>query len=368
MPINVLIVDDSRLMRNLLTSIVNKDAEICVLGGAENGVDALEKIKQLQPDVVLLDLNMPVMDGLTLLREARKRELPNSFLVVSSLAKEDAQITLDALSLGAVDYVQKPPQTLNIEQLSDQIIKKVHVAYDYRLKTGGSWPEGPLKTAAEGSEQALAEEQRAAEANTVVSTAVPGITQTARIDTGDLWIVGGSSGAIQSVRRIVPELRGDFSSTLVVVLPQPPFFITQFVNELMKISKVPVLEAKDGMEVRFGHAYVAPGGRLNLDIEVVDGKKVFRLIENLAGKVYTPSIDVFMHSAAEVYKDKCHGVLVSGTGDDGVMGLKQIRSHAGKTYVEIQKSAIAYQLPAEALKLNLVDEVVDLPDLVRQMK
>ncbi len=375
-PIRVLIVDDSRLMRNLLTSIMQKDKEIQVVGGADNGIEALDKIRELKPDVVALDMNMPMMDGLSVLREAKEKSIAASFLVISSLAKENAQITLDAISLGAIDFITKPPQALNIEQLSEEIVSKIHVAFEVRHR-----PEAPnLPSALHDSPPPppapeAAVPQSAAAAPPPVASPQPApaapIRPIGRPTPGavKITVIGGSSGSIQTLRKIIPYLRSDLASAVALVLPLPPFFVTQFALELAKSSATPVQEVADNMPLELGKVYLCPGGRNNVILaDEGGGKIVFRLIENTTDKIYTPSIDVLMESAAVIYRETCRGMLVSGTGSDGVQGLTSIRARGGKTYVEDATSAVAKQLPTAALDAGCVDEALDIAGMLRVLK
>ncbi len=382
--IKVLIVDDSRLMRNLLTSIIQKDGDIQVVGGADNGVEALDKIRDLRPDVVALDLNMPVMDGLTVLREAKTRKLEPSFLVISSLAKENAQITLDAISLGAIDFISKPPQALNIEQLSEEITNKIRVAYGVRHRPEA--PDGPAAlrdsppppvpaqavpppppVAAGPSPAAPAPASPAPAPAAPAPVAVPK-PPTAPRSAVALTIFGGSSGAIQTLRKVVPFLRTDLTSTIVLVLPLPPFFVSQFAAELARTSQTPVLEVEEDMRIEMGKVYICPGGRNNIILVQESDRVFFRGIENTTDKIYTPSVDVFMETAAVIYREMCRGVLISGTGNDGVAGLAAIKARGGKTYVEDVTSAVAKQLPSAAMDAGVAMETVDIAAIIRMLK
>ncbi|MBI2943343.1 MAG: chemotaxis protein CheB [Candidatus Wallbacteria bacterium] len=365
-------------MRNLLTSIMQKDKEIQVVGGADNGIEALDKIRELKPDVVALDMNMPMMDGLSVLREAKEKSIAASFLVISSLAKENAQITLDAISLGAIDFITKPPQALNIEQLSEEIISKIHVAYEVRHRPEApnlpsalhDSPQPPPAATAEAAAQqpasppaapAAAPQPAPAAAVRPIGRPTPGAVK--------ITVIGGSSGSIQTLRKIIPYLRSDLASAVALVLPLPPFFVTQFALELAKSSATPVQEVADNMPLELGKVYLCPGGRNNVILaDEGGGKIVFRLIENTTDKIYTPSIDVLMESAAVIYRETCRAMLVSGTGSDGVQGLTSVRARGGKTYVEDATSAVAKQLPTAALDAGCVDEALDIAGMLRVLK
>lgn len=399
--IKVLICDDSRIMRKLISNVIEADERIEVVGQAEHGVDCLEKIVQFQPDVVTLDLNMPVMDGLTVLRESKARGLGATFLVVSSLAKKDAQITIDALTEGAIDFILKPSQAFNIASMGKEVIEKILIASmnARKVSEGGGTPGGsapaeaapptppPAVSAQPGAEappaapgsaptgapaaasanleaaalRMMQQRQQTAAANTASAS----LQQEQKWSKAEVTIIGGSSGSIQTLVKVIPFLPGSFSRTVIIVLHLPPFFTTQFTQQLSHKCPVPVCEAADGMKVESKRVYLAPGGERNMILQRLDtGDVVFRLIDNDANMLYTPSIDIVMSSTAEAYKKDCRGILISGTGTDGVEGLRSIRNGGGGTFVQDKATAIANQLPFAALKAGVVDKALSIQDML----
>ncbi len=396
--IKVLIVDDSRIMRKLISSVLETDERLEVVGQAEHGVECLEKVVQLQPEVVTLDLNMPVMDGLTVLRESKARNLKATYLVVSSLAKRDAQITLDAINEGAIDFILKPSQAFNIASMGKEIVEKILIAsvQARKMASGEPEPAAPVPTGsipATGADAPPADApaspppadapvaagqqvssglaaaaarmmQQRAQAAAAAAASGPIVVEQ-KWKRAELNVIGGSSGSIQTLVKIVPVLPAAFEQAVVIVLHLPPFFTTQFTAQLGHKCPVPVVEAADGMVLAGKQVYLAPGGDRNVVIRRrEDGQAVFRLVDNDANSMYTPSIDILMASAAETYKAQCRGVLISGTGNDGVEGLRSIRNGGGGTYVQDKATAIANQLPFAALKAGVVDQALSIQDIV----
>ena len=394
--IKVLIVDDSRIMRKLISSVLETDERLEVVGQAEHGVECLEKVVQLQPEVVTLDLNMPVMDGLTVLRESKARNLKATYLVVSSLAKRDAQITLDAINEGAIDFILKPSQAFNIASMGKEIVEKILIASVQARKMAAGEPEpaAPVPTGSLPAPDAVPADapapqpspdapvaagqqvssglaaaaarmmQQRAQAAAAAAASGPIVVEQ-KWKRAELNVIGGSSGSIQTLVKIVPVLPATFDQAVVIVLHLPPFFTTQFTAQLGHKCPVPVVEAADGMVLTGKQVYLAPGGDRNVVLRRrEDGQVVFRLVDNDANSMYTPSIDILMSSAAETYKAQCRGVLISGTGNDGVEGLRSIRNGGGGTYVQDKATAIANQLPFAALKAGVVDKALSIQDIV----
>ena len=364
--VRVLITDDSNLMRKLLSNIVSKDERLEVVGTAENGKDCIEKVKALQPDVVTLDMNMPVMDGLTCLKEAKAQKLDPAFLVVSSLAQKDAQITIDAINEGALDYIPKPSQMLGIGALEKEINSKILNVYDSRQRTLDA---AAAKAAPARAARGIPGGSRAAAAAAATATATKPRVVDTKPGKPKLTIFGGSSGSMRIVQKIAPHISPKFTGVVVFVLHLPPFFTSQLAVALKKVCKIPVEEALDGTPVNLRKIYVAPGGDKNLVLgKNPTGKGVvFRLIENDLMLPHTPSIDVFMESASKIFKDACRGVLISGIGTDGIEGLRAIRSNRGETYVQDKTSAVANQLPLAALQAGVATESLDIPELLDLM-
>lgn len=416
--VKVLIVDDSNLMRRLLSSIVSKDSRLQVVGTAENGADALQKIKDLKPDVVTLDLNMPVMDGMSTLREAKAQKLPPTFLVVSSLAQRDAQCTIDAINEGAIDYIPKPSQMMGMGALENEIVTKILVCYEAKLRNNSGAdqasegssspspaaqpsapvPEPPVSvqvqqrsvaSASPGAspttsptasppaspvekpigEQPPPKPQVApATSQTVDSSAAPAVTPSARPSGPPsrprINVFGGSAGSMQVLQKLTPQVPATFSGVAVFVLHLPAFFTTQLAIRLKETCAVPVEEAKDGMPLALRRIYIAPGGTKNLVIVRNPAGKgvVFKLVDNDKGGP-TPSIDAFMSSAAEIFRDACRGILISGTGTDGIEGLRRVKERQGEVFVQDKSTALANQLVIAAVDDGVVEKTLRIPEI-----
>ncbi|MBI3893627.1 MAG: hypothetical protein HY303_19075 [Candidatus Wallbacteria bacterium] len=226
-------------------------------------------------------------------------------------------------------------------------------------------PTGPAASSnLEAAAMRMMQQRQQTAAAATASTAA-GLQVEQKWHKADVSIIGGSSGSIQTLVKVIPFLPAAFERTLVIVLHLPPFFTTQFTQQLSHKCAVPVCEAADGMKVESKRVYLAPGGEKNLVLQRIDtGDVVFRLLENEANMLYTPSIDLVMSSTAEAYKNTCRGILISGTGTDGVEGLRSIRNCGGATYVQDKATAIANQLPFAALKAGVVDKALSIQDML----
>ncbi|MBI4862452.1 MAG: response regulator [Candidatus Riflebacteria bacterium] len=439
--VRVLIVDDSNLMRKLLSSIVSKDQRLQVVGTAENGADALEKIKQLQPDVVTLDMNMPVMDGLTTLREANNQQLGTAFLIVSSLAQKDAQITIDAINEGAIDYIPKPSQMMGMGALEGEIISKIVMCYESRRRALGSSPgkvhpspmppepppppqasptaavprpapagpaarttappPGPARppsppaagpdpaaqvrpaataqavrpvVAVSGAVQARPAAQASAGAAAATRPAVtvaprpPPTAQPAASARPKLTVFGGSAGSMQLLQKLFPAIPASYTGVAVFVLHLPAFFTAQLAAKLKGVCAIPVEEAKDGVPLLLKRIYIAPGGSQNLILARNPAGKgvIFKLVEqDGAPGSPTPSIDKFIFSASDIFREACRGVLISGTGTDGIEGLRRLKEKFGETFVQDRMSAVANQLVNAALQAGVAQKSLSVNDLLQ---
>ncbi|MBI4859139.1 MAG: response regulator [Candidatus Riflebacteria bacterium] len=371
----MLICDDSPVMRKLLGKMVSTDLTIEVVGEANNGEDCLAKVQETRPDVVLLDLMMPGMDGLACLHEARTRKLDTVFLVVSSHAKANAPITLEALRLGALDFVTKPQATPSATPIHLELLAKLRAAHEVKLERHGAGT--PLDDDAESAHQPLpleVTELAEAPGDSLPEPAevieVGDLEPRRGIDTsGTLTIIGGSSGCLQVLPACLDGLPDHLRGAIVLVLKLPAFLADQLPAQFAARCPVPILMATAGAVLEPERIYVAPGGPEDLLLEAdPGGPPRFRLVETAATGEIAPCIDTFMTSAAAVLGARCRGVLVSGTGVDGIDGLRAILDSGGQTAAQDHDSALAPQLPQAADSAGVVQKVVtpvEMADLFR---
>jgi two-component system chemotaxis response regulator CheB len=330
-PYKVLIVDDSSLMRQLLTQILSSDPELEVIGTAEDPFVAREKIKSLNPDVLTLDIEMPRMDGLTFL-EKLMRGHPMPVVMISSLTDRGAETTLRALSLGAVDYIAKPKLDVangTIEQAGD-IIAKVKAAAKVRVRgldpgevIPAAWPAGYHITA-----------------------------------THKVVAIGASTGGTEALKDLLSALPPDFPG-LVMVQHMPEAFTRPFSERLNSLCRIHVQEAKDGDRILPGHALLAPGGHqmqvvrhgTEYAVRVYRGERVNR---------HLPSVDVLFSSCARQLGKNAIGVLLTGMGADGAKGMLEMKVAEAHTIAQDEATCVVFGMPREAIQLGAVDQVLPL--------
>jgi two-component system chemotaxis response regulator CheB len=331
MPYKVLIVDDSSLMRQLLTEILSSDPELEVIGTAGDPFIAREKIKALSPDVLTLDIEMPRMDGLTFL-EKLMRGHPMPVVMISSLTERGAETTLRALSLGAVDFVSKPKLDVangTIEQTSE-IIAKVKAAARVKVRGVTTPAAGPVELAA-GCHFSV---------------------------THKVVAVGASTGGTEALKDLLSPLPADFPG-LVMVQHMPEAFTRPFSERLNSLCRIRVQEAKDGDRILPGHALLAPGGH---QMEVVRHGMAYAVRVYRGERVnrHLPSVDVLFSSCAKQLGKNAVGVLLTGMGADGAKGMLEMREAHAFTIAQDEATCVVFGMPREAILLGAVDQVLPL--------
>lgn len=330
--VRVLIIDDSALVRQVLTEILSEDPGIEVVGTAADPLIAREKIKQLEPDVLTLDVEMPRMDGLTFLQNLmRLRPMP--VVMVSSLTEAGAQVTLDALSLGAVDFVTKPK--LDIQ----------------RGLTGyGADLRDKIKQASRARVARLQ------------PTSGPAQTSAIKYRTTDRLIaIGASTGGTEAIRAILETMPAD-APAIVITQHIPAAFSKPFAERLDRHSKMTVVHAEDDMPLLAGHAYVAPGG-LHLRVQRSGARWRCRLGEDDPVRRHRPSVDALFDSVAQAAGANASAALLTGMGDDGARGLLALRKAGAATIVQDEASSIVWGMPGAAYTLGAAQQVLPLSQI-----
>lgn len=332
--IKVLVVDDSALVRKLLTAILGNDPELEVVGTAGDPYQARELIKQLHPDVMTLDVEMPRMDGVTFLRNLmRLRPMP--VLMVSSLTDEGADITLEALALGAVDFVSKPKLGLSdgLEAMADEIVAKVKMAARARLR---SRPDAPAMTA----------------------PIIDKVRSVALRTTERVVAIGASTGGTEAIAEVLAAFPPDAPAT-VIAQHIPEGFSRRFAERLDKLCAIVVREAKDGDPLLLGHAYVAPGNH-HLRVVRSGARYLCRVDQEEPVNRHRPSVDVLFRSVAQHVGPNAVAALLTGMGADGAEGLGVIRAAGSPTMAQDRESSVVWGMPGEAVKRGHADEVLPL--------
>lgn len=326
MTTKVLIVDDSALIRDVLSKALSKDADIEVVGTAEDPIDAREKIKLLNPDVLTLDIEMPNMNGLAFLDKLMRLK-PMPVVMVSTLTQKGAQETLLALELGAVDFVAKPGHDLagGIDAFGTEVRQKVRAAALSDARSRG---------------------MRAPAVNVAIHTAAG--------PAGSVIAIGASTGGVEAIRAVLANLPAD-SSPIVIAQHMPPGFTERFAQRLDELCKVKVVEAQDRMILEQGCAYVAKGG-YHLRVEKSSGQLKCRLTDDQEVSGHRPSVDALFESVAKSVGSLAVGAILTGMGRDGAVGLKLMRDVGAYTVGQSKSSALVYGMPRVAFEEGAVIE------------
>lgn len=338
-PIRVLVVDDSALVRALMSELLGDDPGIEVVGTASDPYLAREKIKQLAPDVLTLDVEMPRMDGLTFLGNLmRLRPMP--VLMVSSLTEAGASVTLDALALGAVDFIAKPKIDVarGLAGYGPMLVEKVKQAANARVA-------------------------RIAPADAAASPPLQG--PIGYRTTERLLAIGASTGGTEAIREVLEQMPADAPAT-VIVQHIPAAFSGPFAERLDRHSRMTVMEATDQQPLLAGHAYVAPGGR-HLRVVRSGARWICRLGDDDPVRRHRPSVDVLFESVAAHAGRNATAALLTGMGDDGAAGLLSLRRAGARTVAQDEASSVIWGMPGAAVALGAADEVVPLEQVARRL-
>ncbi|MBC9785293.1 chemotaxis response regulator protein-glutamate methylesterase [Heliobacterium chlorum] len=331
--IKVLVVDDSAMMRKAVRQILETDPDIEVIGTARDGEDALRKDQELHPDVITLDINMPVMDGLTSLTLLLEQHPEVQVVMVSSLTQEGAITTFEAMELGAFDYVAKPSGTVssNLHVVGRELIAKVKGAAQQKRRR--------RRTALGLTRPAPA-----------VKKSVP-IGENRETSFRKVVVIGVSTGGPGTLMEILPQLPANLDAALIVVQHMPPTFTASFAKRLDDYCPLSFREAKAGDKLARGEGMVAPGGyHLVLKKNALRDDVMVRLTSQPEKSLFIPSVDVTMNSVLELFGRRTVGVLLTGMGSDGAEAMVRIRQAGGITIAEDRSTAVVYGMPREAIE------------------
>lgn len=341
--IRVIVVDDSALVRSLLSEIISRQPDMECVGAANDPLIAREMIRERSPDVITLDIEMPKMDGIEFLaRLMRLRPMP--VVMISTLTERGAEITMRALELGAVDFVAKPRIGLadGIKELATQIVEKIRIAANAHIR------------------RTVAHDVSSVGAAVVPPSGKGGVSALSlgRISTEKLIFIGASTGGTEAIREVLVKMPAD-SPGIAITQHMPPGFTTSFAARLNTLCQITVQEAVDGGRVLPGHAYIAPGGKqfwidrsgANYICVVRDGEPVNR---------HRPSVEVLFRSAARVAGRNAFGIMLTGMGADGAIAMREMKDAGSYNFVQDEASCIVFGMPREAILQGAADEVLPL--------
>lgn len=341
--IRVLIVDDSALVRKLLTEILSTDTSIEVVGTASDPYIAREKIKELHPDVLTLDVEMPRMDGITFLGNLMRLH-PLPVVMVSTLTEQGADVAMKALALGAVDIVSKPREDLAgiFSEYTDEIVSKVKNAATVNIKAIEATVRNDNVEASLSADAILAKKGLSGSYAT----------------TDKIIAIGASTGGTEAIKDVLMKLPAD-TPGVVITQHIPEAFSGSFAKRMNSLSPMIVCEASDGQYIHAGHVYIAPGNQ-HLLVERSGAKYICRLNDGPAVNRHKPSVDVLFRSVAQSVNQNAIGVILTGMGNDGAHGLQEMHDAGAPTIAQDEKSSVVWGMPGEAVKLGVVDHILAL--------
>ncbi|AXI11142.1 chemotaxis response regulator protein-glutamate methylesterase [Oceanobacillus zhaokaii] len=334
-PIRVIVIDDSAFMRKVISDILSSDPRIEVVSTARNGEDGLEKIEAFKPDVVTMDIHMPVMDGIKALQKIMLKN-PLPVVMLSSVSEEGASSTIEAISKGAVDFIMKPsgPISLNLTSIKKEIIRTVVTASQVNLNKSKQIRKFETENTKKATKQIYD--------NTII-------------------VLGASTGGPRALQQVLSVLPGDFLPPILIVQHMPPGFTKSLSNRLNTLTKIEVKEAVDGEIIKNNTAYIAPGNFHMKVIKVGRALKI-KLTDELLRNGHRPSVDVLFDSVANLTRINKIAVVLTGMGNDGTEGIKRLNEMDSQTIIlsEAKETAIVYGMPKAAAETGLVDHVVPL--------
>jgi two-component system chemotaxis response regulator CheB len=347
--VKVLVVDDSAFMRNALSNMLSSDPEVQVIGTARDGIDAVAKVKTLKPDIVTLDVEMPRMDGIEALKIIMA-ETPVPVVMVSSLTEEGAAVTLQALEIGALDFIPKNLHDLsvNILKLKPILVERIKILARKRLIIKRAPVARKTSKTTQAQEKPTSRHATAARRMGV-------------------FAIGTSTGGPKALQEILPNLPKDFPVPIVIAQHMPANFTGPFAERLNQLSKIRVKEAKEGDKLEPGLALIAPGatnmrvkrtGAIDVQITISSSKEEF---------IYCPSVDALFTSLVEAFPGRSLGLILTGMGNDGLVGSKALKADGGRIFAQDEETCIVYGMPKAVVDANLADKVLSLEQITGEI-
>ncbi len=354
--IKVMVVDDSVFMRKMITKMLEKEKDIEIVATAKNGKEAVELNLKHSPDVITLDIEMPVMNGLEALKEIMKTK-PTRVIMLSSLTVEGARETIASLELGAFDFLSKPDGrsiSLNIEKIEKELLELVRTAINVN-------PALLMKKTKFDLKPKVLPPTRPSFSEQMGKKLFAGVPE-------KIIAIGISTGGPKALQSVIPRIPKHINASILIVQHMPPKFTKSLADRLDELSEIGVKEAEEGEVIEKGKAYIAPG---NYHMEVKsngNGKKVITLNQKEPSQGHRPSVDIMFDSVKDNYKpSEIISVIMTGMGKDGARAIRDIRNLGGKTIGESEKTCVVYGMPRVAAELGGLDYVVDLEEIPNQI-
>lgn len=365
--LRLLIVDDSAIYRKLLSQIAEQIPDLEVVGQAKDGYEAFDKIQQLNPDLMTLDVEMPGLDGIQTLKKIKEKQLTIGVIMVSAHTTSSAKLTIEALELGAFDFIAKPEGgslEKNQSLLRSDLKNKIDLFRINRtkmlLKRIGTIPVRPstagLPTAPSSQKTAV---------KSVIRS-----TKTRLVSKKAIVAIGISTGGPNALSKMLPEIPKNIGVPILIVQHMPPLFTKQLADNLNSKCEITVVEASEGLEVVPGTAYIAPGGKhMTIEEKLIQNqqKKVIALNENPPENNCRPAVDVLFRSVHQLYQNNCVGVIMTGMGHDGTIEMRQMRQKNAYLIAQDEKSCVVFGMPSKPIQENLVDCVASLDQIANEI-
>jgi len=362
--IRVLIVDDSALMRSLIGKIVENTPGLAVADKAMNGKFALQKLERVKPDIIVLDLEMPEMNGVEFLRERKRLNIDIPVIVLSSIAKEGARVTMECLELGASDFVTKPSgsESANLASVANQLVEFLQ-AYGkrYQLKKHAGVAK-PIAASSIQPHMPPVHQERPVEPVQEAKPAGGKVTQMQKPGNIEIIAIGISTGGPNALREVFAELDPDLPQPIVVVQHMPPGFTYEFANSLNKICPLEVKEAQEGDLVKKGRILIAQGGK-HLIVEKKPLSSIAHISDAAPQSGHKPSADVLFSSIAEQFRNHALGIIMTGMGKDGAASITRLYQEGSRTIGQDEASAVVYGMPRVAYEMGGIMEQVSLKNM-----
>ncbi|RIZ41819.1 protein-glutamate methylesterase/protein-glutamine glutaminase [Pseudomonas putida] len=365
MAVKVLVVDDSGFFRRRVSEILSADPTIQVVGTATNGKEAIDQALALKPDVITMDYEMPMMDGITAVRHIMQR-CPTPVLMFSSLTHEGARVTLDALDAGAVDYLPKNFEDIsrNPDKVKQLLCEKVHTISRSNRRIGSYARTAPVAAPAPASTFASQAQTRpAAPARAAAPTPAALQSPAPKRKPYKLVAIGTSTGGPVALQRVLTQLPANFPAPIVLIQHMPAAFTKAFAERLDKLCRISVKEAEDGDMLRPGLALLAPGGKQMM----IDGRGTVKILPGDERLNYKPCVDITFGSAAKSYGDKVLSVVLTGMGADGREGARLLKQGGSTVWAQDEASCVIYGMPMAIVKANLADAVYSLDEIGKHL-
>ncbi len=358
----VLIVDDSVVFRKILGEALGKHPGISVVGTACNGKEAVRKARLLKPDLMILDVEMPEMDGLATLDELRKQRLKPGVIMFSTLTSAGAKTTIEALSKGAFDFVPKPTGTgafaQSVKRIQQELIPKIEAfgqnRNGNRKIASNRGPARPMPAA-----KARRRPSASLRNNHQVQRNIRKFAGKALNFKAEAVAIGVSTGGPNALNQVIPRFPSTFRLPVFLVQHMPPVFTSQLASRLNQKSKIRVVEAQDGMQVRPGTVYVAPGD-YHMEVTRKNKAKIIRLNQDPPVNSCRPAVDVLFRSVAEVYGERVVAAVLTGMGQDGFEGAKLLKKKGARIIAQDRQTSVVWGMPKLIVEAGIADRVVPL--------